>query len=92
MPRYICKLKGKYFEWSSVVEAPITSPMALKEFKVYYLKEYGVINYKGLKHRLERVEKQGTSCQLGSTLDEFIELAILNGSVKSKKELWQNIT
>jgi len=78
MPRYIVKIIDKkenktyYLEWSSVVDAPVTPGMDLETFKKYYLKGYGVYSINTLKDRLQRVEKQGTSCQLGSTLDDFI--------------------
>ncbi|MGR3218496.1 MAG: hypothetical protein ACUZ8H_01580 [Candidatus Anammoxibacter sp.] len=91
MPRYVCKHRGKYFEWSSVVEAPVTIAMALNDFKVYYLEEYGRMGYTGLKWRLERVEKQGTSCQLGSTLEDFFELSVLNGFFRNRKQILKQL-
>lgn len=78
MPRYIMKItdqkdnKDYYLEWSSVVDAPVTYGADLKTFKEYYEKEYGRSSMDSLNDRLERVEKQGTSCSLGSTLDEMI--------------------
>lgn len=41
MPRYIIKIKDKYFEWSTIVDAPVTNGMSLTEFRSYYQSEYG---------------------------------------------------
>ncbi len=87
MPRYIAKLEGKYFEWSSVVESPVTKAMTLDEFKEYYKIRYGTSSMEDLKNRLSRVEKQGVSCSLGCTLDDFMEISVLNGYWSSKEDL-----
>ena len=45
MPRYILKIndgsKDYYLLWSTVVDAPVTQGMSLREFKKYYQSEYG---------------------------------------------------
>ena len=61
MPRYIIKLKDQYLEWSTVVDAPITTGMTLKAFKIYYQIKYGNSQAKYLDERLTRVERMGTS-------------------------------
>lgn len=67
MPRYIVKLhdnklnKDFYMEWSTVVDAPITSGGSLEEFKAYYMEEYGRKGMSELEDRLKRVEEKGIS-------------------------------
>lgn len=51
-----------YFEWSTIVDAPITYGLSLDEYKQYYKEEYGLLSFEHeLPQRLERVEKTGTS-------------------------------
>ena len=76
MPRYIIKIKDRYFEYSTVVDAPVTYGMTLDEFKKYYTEEYGRSSEVNLKQRLERVESKGTS----SYMDESVE-ATISGNV-----------
>jgi hypothetical protein len=46
MPTYICKFqdgeKAYYLEWSTIVDAPITTGMSLQEFKQHYCGSGGV--------------------------------------------------
>jgi hypothetical protein len=79
MPKYIIKIKDRYFEYSSVVDAPVTHGMSLGEFTEYYKEEYGKSSIENLKQRLERVEAKGTSCML----DESVE-ATISGNVAGK--------
>lgn len=72
MPRFICKLEGLYFEWSTIVDAPVTRGMTLDEFRAYYRDEYGRGDMELLGERLARVEATGTSAH-GRTLDEVFE-------------------
>lgn len=62
MPRYIIKLEGKYLEWSTIVDAPVTEPMTLLDFRDYYKMRNGTESMLMLEPRLERVEEKGTSC------------------------------
>ncbi len=64
MPRYILKLRDRYLEWSTIVDAPVTDGMTLDEFRDYYRSEYGEHGMTGLDARLERVEKNGTSAMV----------------------------
>ena len=72
MPRYILKLDEWYFEWSTIVDAPVTYGMTLEDFKNHYRFEYGKQGMKGLPARLERVEESGTSAIPRQTADELI--------------------
>lgn len=73
MPRYVCKLDGLYFEWSTIVDAPVTHGMTLDEFKAYYREEYGRSGLDALALRLERVEAVGTSSVIHRDIAEVIE-------------------
>ena len=89
MPRYICKLNDMYFEWSTVVDAPVTYGFSLEEFKEYYKEEYGKLCFEHeLPERLERIEKTGTSA-FNQSIDSIISYnrAGPNESCLSKNEL-----
>ena len=76
MARYICKVEYKgtpyYFEWSTVVDAPVSDALPLKEFKKFYREEYGKNGMSELKDRLKRVEKNGTSSKIRTTFDDIV--------------------
>jgi len=61
MPRYIIKIKDRYFEWSTVVDAPITYGMTEDELRVYIKNEYGTDGLSRLPERLARVATKGCS-------------------------------
>lgn len=77
MPKYICKLEidgvDHYFEWSTIVDAPVTYGMPLEEFREYYRSEHGESGMRDLPERLERVEQKGTSSMLDDSLDDLIQ-------------------
>jgi len=72
MPRYIVKLHDHYFEWSTIVDAPVTFGMTLDEFTEYYEAEYGHDGMRDLPERLARVEEYGTSGLCGQTPNDLI--------------------
>ena len=78
MPRYILKLhddkfgKDYYMEWSTIVDAPVTYGVSLKEFKEYYQAEYGNEGMKELDNRMKRVEAKGTSSLIDDSGDDLI--------------------
>jgi hypothetical protein len=61
MGRFIVKLQQYYFEYSTIVDAPVTFGMDLKDFKAHYRKMNGLNSMRDLKDRLVRVESKGTS-------------------------------
>ena len=73
MGRSIIKLDGKYLEWSSSIDAPITFGMTREEFTQHYLEEYGRSGIHDLEGRLSRADESGTSCYLYDSVDEEIE-------------------
>ena len=72
MPHYIVKIDKWYFDWSTVVDAPVTYGMALESFKKWYRFEYGAQGMKDLPERLKRVGKHGTSAIPNQTVDQLI--------------------
>ena len=72
MPRYVCKLDGLYFEWSTVVDAPVTHGMTLSEFEAYYRDKYGSDGFARLPDRLMRADRKGTSSEIHEGIDELI--------------------
>lgn len=72
MPRIICKLDGLYFEWSTIVDAPLTYGMTLDEFTNYYRGTYGTEGLATLPERLTRVEAKGCSSLLHTSIDDLI--------------------
>lgn len=73
MPRYIIKLNDYYFEWSSIVDAPVTFGMKLEDFKEYYQEAYGIERMRDLDYRLERIEMFGTSSVTPTTPWDMIK-------------------
>lgn len=73
MGRCIIKIKDKYFEWSTVVDAPVTRGMTERQLTRHIKAEYGNEGLSELHRRLERVAQNGTSFH-GCTLDKLIEL------------------
>jgi hypothetical protein len=69
MPRYVCQYNGRWFEWSTVVDAPVTFGMTREEFIDYYNNEY---SGRDLESRMERAEQKGTSSMMDSTLEDLI--------------------
>ena len=74
MPRYIVKLHDYLFEFSTIVDAPVTWGMTLPEFKKYYRDEYGRDGYRHLEERLQRVFRWGTSYQWGNSPHDILWL------------------
>lgn len=72
MARFIIKIKDRYLEWSTIVDAPVTISATLEDFKEYYLAEYGQSSADELAERLERVEAKGTSSHIHSSLGDCI--------------------
>lgn len=72
MPRCIVKCEGKYFEWSTVVDAPVSEPKTLEAFKAEYRRRFGSEGFKDSAARLARVEATGTSSHDGSTFESLV--------------------
>lgn len=76
MGKFIAKIDGKYLEWSTVVDAPVTYGMTLEEFEDYYRQQYGEQGMRGLPDRLARVETKGSSAHPTAWDDGSLESLI----------------
>lgn len=91
MPQFIIKLhddkenKDYFLMWSTIVDAPITFGMSLKEFQEYYKYEYGASGMEKLPERLARVEQSGCSAREPS--DSLDELLKFNRAGRNEKNL-----
>lgn len=74
MGRVIILIKDRYFEWSTVVDAPVSPGMTLKELRRYIRRRYGTEGLSELAERLERVQAKGTSSLIHDSLEEEILL------------------
>ena len=72
MPRYIVKIKDRYFDWSTIVDAPLTYGMTLEELEEYHREMYGIQGHRDFAQRMERVEKKGCSCVYGYVTMEHV--------------------
>jgi hypothetical protein len=74
MPRIIVKFEPDlYCEWSTVVDAPVTYGMTLKQLRSYVKRVYGNSGLDELPERLKRVDHHGTSLYDGTTVDDLIK-------------------
>lgn len=72
MARFIVKIDGKYLEWSTVVDAPVTYGMTREEFEAYYRFNYGESWMEHLPERMARVEANGTSSFNCTSIEDVI--------------------
>lgn len=74
MPRFVCHHKGVFFEWSTVVDAPVTIGMSLDEFSEYYKAQYGEYDFeREFEDRIERATAKGTSSLQYTNLRELVQ-------------------
>ncbi len=80
MPRVVCYLDGKYFEFTTVAEGPCSDLMSEEEFVQHYTRLYGEMaaespHYDGMRTRMERAREFGHSQRIGGdpeTLEDFL--------------------
>lgn len=58
--------------WSTIVDAPVSEPMTLDEFKADYAAQFGSDGMRTLPERLARVEVTGCSSRDGSTFESMV--------------------
>lgn len=76
MSRILCHLNGLFFEYSTVVGAPVTDLMTEEEFTVYAQRMYGDLHVEhDLPGRFERARARGHSSldNDSPTLEEYIK-------------------
>lgn len=69
MGRYICHKDGVFFEWSTIVDAPVSYGMNEKEFRLYHKHKYGDLP---ADERIERAIHKGTSSFNDESLQDLI--------------------
>lgn len=91
MPRFIVKLHDYYFEYSTIVDAPVTHGMTLDEFESYYHSRYGDEGFGQLKGRMDRVNKKGTSAFDYASAEDTLECnrAGLHGETLTVDEIYK---
>ena len=73
MPRYVVKLKEDgYVEWSTVVDAPVTYMVTRDCMLAHLDTEYGRSSFDENRQRLERADKNGTSCHSDLSVEDLI--------------------
>lgn len=71
MPKVICRFEDLYFEYSTVVDRPVSKAMKIADFKMYYEHVHGKPAAFD-DARFSRVEAKGTSSLLDANLEEVI--------------------
>lgn len=72
MPRFIIHHDGLFFEWSEIVDAPVTHAMSREEFALYYAGRYGELSAAHmLDERIERALAHGTSAMRPTSAEEM---------------------
>lgn len=90
MGRGLVKIKDKFFEWSTIVDAPISWGMSLDELTEHIKRTQGEEGLAVLAGRLERIAKTGTSFY-DYTLEELLSFnrAGLNEVSISENEIYK---
>lgn len=81
MGRVVCMLGDRFFEFSTIVEAPVTGLMTEDEFVEFSTKLYGELYRDNeLPGRLDRARKYGHSYMItdAETLEDFLRSHTLN--------------
>lgn len=72
MGRCVIKIKDMYFEWSTIVDAPVTFGLTLDEMRQSIKEDYGQRGLEHFESRLEQIEQIGTSWNNGTTLESTV--------------------
>lgn len=68
----IVKLGGKYLEWSTMVDAPVTRGLTRKELREHIRWRYGEEGLRRLPARLKLVESRGTSMTRHTCVEDTV--------------------
>lgn len=74
MAKTIIKIKDRFCEYSTIVDAPVTYLLTREQFVAYYKEEYGDHGFEELASRMARVDAKGTSSHLEDSMEETIAL------------------
>ncbi|MNR71353.1 hypothetical protein D3C71_19680 [compost metagenome] len=69
----IVEFGGRYLNWSTISNAPLTGLMTETELRRFIARDEGYQGLKELPRRLERVKEFGTSSMLGETNKSLLE-------------------
>lgn len=72
MGHLLAKFGDRFMDWTTVADGPLTPLMTLPELKRYMVECYGYKSLTELPGRLARVEKFGTSSQMGTTKESLL--------------------
>lgn len=72
MARPIVHHRGWFFEWSTIVDAPVSKAMSRSEFETYYRKQRGSIGMVDLASRFDRAVAYGTSFHDNTSAEDLI--------------------
>lgn len=70
--RYLIQIRDLYFEWSTIVDAPVTYGLKWEQMEEHVRALYGSEGEKELPARLERIKQQGTSCEYHLTMEALL--------------------
>lgn len=84
MGKFIMHHEGRFFEWSTVSDAPATDPMGAQAFVDYYRTQYGVSGLSGLETRMQRAIDKGTSAH---GPEDFESIVFINRAGPNEAEL-----
>lgn len=74
MGRFLVHHDGKFLEWSTVVDAPVTFGMSPSELRAYVRDRYGSEGVETLDDRMARAVAHGTSCRAPAySFDDIVE-------------------
>lgn len=75
MPRYLIRAETpegeRFWEWSTIVDAPVTYAMTEEQLREWHLEEYGRRGSTGIDGRIDRARETGTS-GYGMTREDVI--------------------
>lgn len=72
MGRFIVKIEDKYFEWSTVVDAPVTNGLTREQMEHFCRSEYGNLGMADFEERMKRVEERGHSLYRNDTVEDLV--------------------
>lgn len=73
MARFIVQFGDKFLEWSTVVDAPVSTLMTESELRKFMVAEYGETILNTFEYRMARVKEYTTSAMSGITKQDLLE-------------------